>query len=167
MANALKMALSEAILSLRRRGWSRRRIARELGVDRATVTRHLRAAEKRSNAANAPLGSEGVGGSTDDAPPASVALAVPAPSTASVLATTGSTGPPGDAGRLSGCAPWHDIIQAKLDLGLTAQRIYQDLVSEHGFAGSYYSVRRFVRRLGRGRPLPFRRSNVRRVKRRR
>ena len=61
------------------------------------------------------------------------------------------------AGRASDCAPWRAVIEAKLDQGLTAQRIYQDLVTEHGFAGSYYSVRRFTRRLGQGRPLPFRR----------
>jgi len=60
-------------------------------------------------------------------------------------------------GRASDCAPWRAVIEAKLDQGLSAQRIYQDLVSEHGFAGSYYSVRRFTRRLGQGRALPFRR----------
>ena len=49
------------------------------------------------------------------------------------------------------------LIQAKFDLGLTAQRIYQDLVAEHGFTGSYYSVRRFVRRLEATHELPFRR----------
>src|SRR5712664_4896169 len=59
MANVLKMALSEAILSLRRRGWSRRRIARELGIDRETVARHLRTGtpSSESKPANAPLGS--------------------------------------------------------------------------------------------------------------
>ena len=31
--------------------------------------------------------------------------------------------------------------------GLSAQRIYQDLVGESGFTGSYQSVKRFVRRL--------------------
>ena len=31
--------------------------------------------------------------------------------------------------------------------GLSAQRIYQDLVEESGFTGSYQSVKRFVRRL--------------------
>jgi transposase len=94
----------------------------------------------------------------DGAPPASAeASSVPAPLAASDVATAGSAVQPGDAGGLSACVPWRDIIQAKLDLGLTAQRIYQDLVSEHSFAGSYYSVRRFVRRLGQGRPLPFRR----------
>jgi transposase len=49
------------------------------------------------------------------------------------------------------------VIQAKCDLGLSAQRIYQDLTTEHAFAGSYYSVRRFVRRLEPARELPFRR----------
>ena len=37
MANQLKMAKINAILTLRERGWSCRRIARELGVHRETV----------------------------------------------------------------------------------------------------------------------------------
>jgi transposase len=49
------------------------------------------------------------------------------------------------------------VIRSKLDLGLTAQRIFQDLVADHGFTGSYYSVRRFVGRLGTKLELPFRR----------
>jgi hypothetical protein len=49
------------------------------------------------------------------------------------------------------------LILAKVDQQLTAQRIWQDLVAEQGFRGSYDSVKRFVRRLGQGRPLPFRR----------
>lgn len=57
----------------------------------------------------------------------------------------------------SACHPWRAVIEEKLNQGLTAQRIYQDLVEEHGFAGKYYSVRRFVARLQAGRPLPFRR----------
>ena len=39
MANQLKMAVVHAILTLARLGWSRRRIARELGIDRETVAR--------------------------------------------------------------------------------------------------------------------------------
>jgi len=35
-------------------------------------------------------------------------------------------------------------------------RIHQDLTAEHDFAGSYWSVRRYVRRLGAKTPLPFR-----------
>ena len=41
MANHLRMAMIHAILTLHQRGWSKRRIARELGVDRGAVTRHL------------------------------------------------------------------------------------------------------------------------------
>ena len=41
--------------------------------------------------------------------------------------------------------------------GLADQAHLQDLVEEAGFEGSYWSVMRFVRRLGRARQLPFRR----------
>ena len=37
--------------------------------------------------------------------------------------------------------------QAKVEGGLSAQRIYQDLVGENGFTDSYQSVKRFVRKL--------------------
>ncbi len=37
MSNLLKVAMIETIQSLRQRGWSKRRIARELGIDRETV----------------------------------------------------------------------------------------------------------------------------------
>ena len=62
-----------------------------------------------------------------------------------------SLGPP------SLCQPFEAAIKEKLDQGLSAQRIWQDLVAEEGFDGSYSSVKRFVHRLGRGTPLPFRR----------
>ena len=41
MANQLKMAVLETLLRLHAQGWSQRRIARELGVDRAAVARHI------------------------------------------------------------------------------------------------------------------------------
>src|SRR5580704_9534734 len=44
MANQLKMALIETLLRLHAQGWSQRRIARELGLDRAAVARHIREA---------------------------------------------------------------------------------------------------------------------------
>jgi transposase len=184
MANVLKMALSEAILSLRRRGWSRRRIARELGIDRATVSRHLRAAREAPIAANAARRPPGPG---EDQPvqvqPAPIGSGAPGGDSNAASAPIGSQGPDctleqtltagasvpkavGEANAAivndethdqSACAPWRVVIVGKLDQGLTAQRIYQDLVAEHGYAGSYYSVRRFVNRLGQSRALPFRR----------
>jgi transposase len=40
-----------------------------------------------------------------------------------------------------------EVIMAKIEVGLSAQRIYQDLVEDHGFSDSYQSVKRFVRKL--------------------
>jgi IS30 family transposase len=44
MANQLKMAFIDAILTLHSQGWSQRAIARRLGVHRETVSRHVRLA---------------------------------------------------------------------------------------------------------------------------
>ena len=58
------------------------------------------------------------------------------------------------------CEAYREIIEAKLAAQLSAQRIWQDLVAEHGFEGKYDSVKRFVRRLVHRRPLPMRRMEV-------
>ena len=167
MANLLKMAMSETIRTLHRRGWSQRRIADELGINRETVARHLRQADPPAKPAIAPSGSTTADG---ESKPANA----PIGSDADCRAKTGQCATGSDArqvrsresppapdrvqvGRASDCEPWRDVIQAKCDLGLSAQRIYQDLVAEHGFTGSYYSVRRFVRRLEPAHELPFRR----------
>jgi len=68
-----------------------------------------------------------------------------------------SQGPVHTGGRTSQCQPYREIILAKLAQCLSAQRIYQDLVAEHEFAGSYYIVRRFVSKLSLATELPFRR----------
>jgi transposase len=167
MSHLLRVAVIDTILSLHQRGWSHRRIARELGVHRETVARYLRQASA-SKPAIAPTGSSGA---DNDSKPAIAPIGSPAPDDAPkpAIAPIGSAdlpdmpaGPPvptaaPPAGRPSDCAPWRAVIEAKLELGLSAQRIYQDLVAEHDFTGSYYSVRRFVRGLEATQELPFRR----------
>jgi len=44
MANVLRMADQAAIVALWERGWSGRRIAREMGIQRETVSRYVRRA---------------------------------------------------------------------------------------------------------------------------
>jgi transposase len=165
MANQLKMASIQAILLLRKRGWSFRRIARELGVHRETVARYVALASQQAHAAQLPDGpalthpppkpAKAPIGSDADRPapkPAKAPIGSECPSEAS------SEPPiPVPAPTRSACQPLHEVILAKLDQGLTAQRIYQDLVAEHGFQGSYYSVSRFVRKLRHAPALPFRR----------
>jgi transposase len=45
------------------------------------------------------------------------------------------------------CTPFEELINKKLEQGLTAQRIHQDLVDEQDFTGAYNSVKRFCRKL--------------------
>lgn len=152
MANQLAMDKSFAINNLRASGYSERRIAETLGVSRGAVRRHLQAQKPNgtkaptapvgqaptgshdSNGTKAPTGSEGETAATD---------------TVDDSITSGSQ-----------CEPFRDIIVAKCELGLSAKRIHQDLVADHGFDGKYWSVNRFVKSLGSQRELPFRRMEV-------
>jgi len=141
MANRLKMAQQKAIQVLSERGWSQRRIARELGVNRETVGRYVRLRKRLCEAGEAPA--EG-----DSKPAISIPGSDPLKPAISI---------PGSTGRQSLCEPLREAIIGKLDQGLSAQRIWQDLTIEHGFEGSYQSVQRFARRLRATTPLPFRR----------
>ncbi len=51
----------------------------------------------------------------------------------------------------SSAVSYHDEIVGKVEKGLTAQRIWQDLVEEYGYGYSYESVKRYVRHLTRHR----------------
>ncbi len=149
MANRIKMANVQAILTLHQNNnWSNRRIARELGINRDTVDRYVRlarqASENNSKRAKAPPGPEGsvtskpakaLTGSDDNLPVISK----------------------GVCSTRSACEPYREIIEKKLSMGLTAQRIYQELIIEHGFSHKYHSVRRYIQKLGKASPLPFRR----------
>lgn len=208
MANRLKMAEQHAILVLAQRGWSHRRIGRELGIHRETVAAYVRRAAEAVRAASSKpaisiIGAEGPNTPSVVAgagPPgllvsadgglavADAAPSLPSKPAISIVGAPGDTaatqpgdvacrsGPNGDAGcapsggldggsqpgavsagRRSQCEPFRAIIHARLEQGLTAQRIWQDLRSEHGFTDSYQSVQRFVRHLRTVSTLPFRR----------
>ena len=128
--NRLEVSLQQAIQALHARGWSQRRIARELNIDRGTVADHVRPAKPAISTA----GSEGT--------------AEPKPA----ISTPGST-----AGRVSLCREFLPTITAAVTAGLSAKRIHQDLVADHGFTGSYESVKRCVRGLAQRLALPHRR----------
>ena len=120
MSNVLKVSLQETICTLDGRGWSRRRIARELGIDRETVGRYLLLAKPA-------ISTPGSEEATEVKP---------------AISTVGN-----GVGRKSQCEPLAEVIRAKVEVGLSAQRIYQDLVEENGFSDSYQCVKRFVRKL--------------------
>jgi len=88
--NILNVSLQYSILTLAAHGWSHRRIARELDLNRETVGRYLRLARSKP-----------------------------------AISTPGSM-----AGRQSLCQPWQPQIEAAVSVGLSAQRIYEDLVGD-------------------------------------
>ena len=158
--NQLKVNIQQTIVTLHEQGWAGRKISRELHLDRGTVSRYLRQAAKpaivptgsdgaaESKPAILPAGSEPNGDSKSSVVPTGSGeqSAVPTPAARAM-----------QPGRGSQCEAWRTPIQALVGQGLSAQRIYQDLVAAHQFAGGYDSVRRFVRRLRPSLELPFRR----------
>lgn len=157
--NQLKMDIRQSIITLTDQGRSQREIARELGINRETVAKYRKAARAQAGLkpAMVPTGSV----TEAAAKPAILPTGSPVPEAPQ---TTGEAGPKpailpagSGAGRKSQCEPFRVIIEAGWELGLSAQRIYQDLVSDHQFPGNYDAVKRFVRQLGQKHPLPFRR----------
>ena len=151
--NHLKANVQQSILTLAGHGWWRRRIARELKLDRATVRRHL-----EGTGANAAISTLGSGSAADSNTAISTLGSESEPP--SEPATISSPGSVAGAGRKSVCERWAASIEAALRTGLSAQRIYQDLVTEQSFPGSFQAVKRFVRKLSAVTLLPFRRIEV-------
>src|SRR5262245_13592712 len=133
MANQLTVQTQDAIRSLARQGWRIRRIAKELGISRNTVRQYVRSAEEATQPKEVSGAGEGPiqidphfdhrDGQIDP------------------LSTAGKIG------RKSLCEDYDVLIRLKLESGLTAQRIFQDLKAEVAFDGSYESVKRYVSQL--------------------
>jgi transposase len=147
--NQLKVSIQQTIVTLDSHGWSRRRIARELALDRETVAKYLRLAAKPA------INSTHGAGELVAAKPATISIdGVSNEATAKPASNLTHGSKPGPVSR---CEPFREQIAADLAAGLSAQRIYQDLVREHAFTGGYQSVKRFARALAQKLELPFRR----------
>lgn len=140
MSNILEVSQQQAIQALIAKGWSVRRIARTLGINRRTVKRYADAAPKCATEVIA-------GSAPQDAPKCTTEViagsVLPDESKCTTQAITGSR---------SLCGGLREVIAPMLELGLSAQRIYQDLVAAHGFGGSYPSVSRYVAKLKASEP---------------
>ena len=180
MSNVLKMPVQISIQNLAAHGWSVRRIARELRLNRRTVARYLPAALKCTRpATEVTTGSDPVSGpavaakgTTPDAEVTGTEC-LPAPAdpvpdskctTPRPKVTTGpvpENSPPAKPSPValtsvsrSKCEALRAVIVPLFEKGLTAQRIYQDLRREHDFTGAYESVKRFLAGLRAAAPVP-------------
>jgi transposase len=127
MPKVITVEIQYSIQQLHRSGWSKRRIARELGVNRRTVEKYLTADLVEPD--------------------------VPGKCTSN--SNTGSADPSERRyGPKSGCEAYAQTIKEKYGHGLSGQRIWQDLKADHAFSGSAQSVRRFLRHLKQTDELP-------------
>lgn len=150
MANVLSEDRQQQILALGRLGWSLRRIEEATGVRRETASAYLKAAGV------AVRGPRQVVLPPKPATAGSVSTDYAAPKPASgeeVSTDPAPQKPPSRAPQASACEAYRDEIEQALRLGRNAVAIYQDLVTQHGFASKYASVKRFVRKLS-ARPMP-------------
>jgi transposase len=130
MSNNLGMEKQQLIKQLLALGWSARRIEREMGFSRKTVTKY-----KIQNAPEVPA---------DFSAEKSQLLSI---SKVDSIPTTNS----------KHLYTHLEYIKERIQLNLTAQRVYQDLVEERGYLGSYDSVKRYFRKLKKKNPRHFER----------
>lgn len=134
MPRIVKVNEKQGIKQLFEQGWSQRRISKELGFNRRTVSKYIKADDFKCTIPNTGSGSgKCTNTNTGSEKNNSVHL-----------------------GRRSSCDSFWETIKEKHLLGLNGQRIYQDLVSDYGYTGSSQAVRRYIRKHKETKELPYR-----------
>ncbi len=158
--NLLKAPMISTIRTLTARGWSERRISEELGIHRKTVRRYSKCTTPSpgSEAQEDPKTSAGINEDRSAVASKYTTLSPGSEATpTSELETNFNAALAAAKSCVSLCERWKEAIEAGLGQQLSAKRIHQDLVRDHGFVGAYQSVKRYVRRLERAAPVPYRR----------
>jgi len=155
----------QQIIALGRLGWTTRRIERETGIRRETISTYLKEAgvelrPPRGRTLSKPASPSGEATPDSEAPEKTadqVATdtepAKPASRDDQVTSDREQQSAPvspdqaGHSSSSSSCEPFREAIELALSQGRNAKAIWQDLVDIHGFAGSYQSVKRFARKL--------------------
>ena len=172
MANVLNEEKKQQVLALGRLGWSLRRIQQATRFRRETAGAYLKAA---GIAVRPPSGwgrcePKPANEVITDSGAAKPAIPVipdpldpnlnpnpnPNPENLSTKGKAKATSKPANENEVitdsavvpgpSACEPYREAIDLGLSRGRNAMAIWQDLVSEYGFASSYQSVQRFVRK---------------------
>jgi transposase len=149
VSNVLSDEKKKQVIALGQLGWPLRRIEKATGVRRETATGYLKAAgiavRPPGGWGRLPPAKPANNPTTDPEPDSKPANEVTTDSTAiSGLPGGDVAGSPGPS---SACDPYRETIELGLSRGRNAMAIWQDLVDQHGFAGGYQSVKRFVRKL--------------------
>jgi hypothetical protein len=176
MANVLNEEKKQQVLALGRLGWSLRRIQQATHVRRETASTYLKVAgiavrppsswgRHEPKPANEVITDFGAAKPAIPVIPDSLDANVncnsnsnpnPNPENLSTKGKAKTTSKPANENEVitdaavvpgpSACEPYREAIDLGLSRGRNARAIWQDLVSECGFASSYQSVQRFVRK---------------------
>ena len=123
MANYLMMEKRQQIQVLTNLGWSNRRISVTTGMDRDTISKYRKAVESPPEVPTDTI-------EQADQNPPEVPADLPIVRTNSVH-----------------LHPYIEQVRNLFLKRLSAQRIYQDLIEDYGYTGSYDSVKRYIRKL--------------------
>jgi transposase len=163
MSHVLKMEDRLIIQKLLELGWSYRRIEAETGIRRETISKYdlhplrhqfcpgevtAKPATLPTDPAFDPIQNRPNCPPTSSGPDAPLLL----PATSPIVVRSHRSH--------SGAAAFDEFIRQQLSCGLTAQRIYQDLVSEQSFTHSYDCVKRYVHQLKQKQPQVFARLHM-------
>ncbi|MGA8668859.1 MAG: IS21 family transposase [Terracidiphilus sp.] len=172
MANVLNEEKKQQVLALGRLGWSLRRIQQAIHVRRETASAYLKAAgiavrppsgwgrcEPKPANENEVITDSGAAKPAipvipDPLDPNANCNPNPNPESPSNNGRSKATSKPANevitdstvVPGPSACEPYREAIDLGISRGRNAMAIWQDLVSEYGFASSYQSVQRFVRK---------------------
>jgi transposase len=155
MSNVLNEEKKQQVIALGKLGWTLRRIEQATGVRRETAGVYLKAAGIAVRA------SGGWGRRAPAKPANEVTTDSPDSKPANEVTTDFIRGIPAEsafqipkvAPSASTCEPYRETIELGLRRGRNAMAIWQDMVTDYGFAGSYETVKRFVHKK-RGSPGP-------------
>ena len=143
MGNVLSNDKKQQVIALGKLGWSLRRIEEATGVRRETASAYLKTA-------GVVVCLPGWGRRAPAKPTMQVTPdsgAKPAiqvtPDFIAPFSRKQGVSPPST----SVCEAYRELIEQGLARGRNGKAIWQDLVSDHGFAGDYQAVKRFVRKL--------------------
>jgi len=172
MANVLNEEKKQQVLALGRLGWSLRRIQQATRIRRETASAYLKAAgiavrppsgwgrcePKPANEVITDFGAAkpAIPVIPDACNPSPNPNPNPNPENPSNKGRSKPTSKPANENEVitdstvvsgpSACEPYREAIDLGISRGRNAMAIWQDLVSEYGFANSYQSVQRFVRK---------------------
>ena len=183
MSNVLNNEKKQEVLALGRLGWSVRRIEQATGIRRETASVYLKSAGIAVRLPGGRLAKPATKVATDSVPAKPATRVATDPDGAqpnrdellpdgpepgpshtpaeeqnpplsekSVSAANDSDRPEPRSCAISACEPY-EVIELGLSRGRNAMAIWQDLVSQHGFAHQYGSVKRWVRKQ-RGQQTP-------------